>query len=310
MKLIGFDETLGGLVSLFKERRLSHALIFTGIEGIGKKKLALELAAFILERNSVESLEHYPDFLYLEEKSTIGVEEIKKVLQFSLEKPLFGRRKVLLINDAHKMNPQAQNKLLKTLEEPPEFLTFLFVSAAPGRLLDTLRSRVVEYPLKPHSEEAIYEALEGYKEEERRLAARFSGGSFERAFAILEDEELRKLFFFPEKIFDALQEGDRLKLLDYAKEYGKDRQMASLLMEHCMLWLRDLALVGENRTSENLYYQDRLGVLIRHSQSLGRNKIPLFRDELEKGQKRLAANCNPETLLWNCLMQLQEGMNQ
>ncbi|NLY36841.1 MAG: hypothetical protein GX046_06355 [Tissierellia bacterium] len=310
MELIGFNQTLGQLVSLAKERRLSHALIFTGIEGIGKKRLALELARFLLERESLEQLDHYPDFLYLEEKNTIGVEEIKKVLQFVVERPLFGKRKVLLINDAHKMNSQAQNKILKTLEEPPDFLTFLLVSSAPGRLLDTIRSRVVEYPLKPHSEEAIYQALEGYKEEERHLAARFSGGSFQRAFAIVEDEELRKLFFFPEKIFDALQEGNRLKLLDYAKEYGKDKEMASLLMEHCMLWLRDLALVGENRSTQNLYYQDRLNVLIRHSQSLGRNKIPHFRQELEKGQKRLAANCNPEILLWNCLMQLQEGMNQ
>ncbi|HZK09669.1 MAG TPA: hypothetical protein VFD08_01240 [Clostridia bacterium] len=310
MELIGFDQSFKQLSSLAKKRQLSHALIFTGIEGIGKKKLARKLAAFLLDIPSQEQLDHYPDFLFIEEKTNIGVEEIKRVLQFVVEKPLYGKRKVLIINDAHKMNAQAQNKLLKTLEEPPDFLTFLFVSSAPGRLLDTIRSRVVEYPLKPHSEEEIYRALEGYEEKERRLAARFSGGSFQRAFAILEDEELRKLFFFPEKIFDALEEGNRLKLLDYAREYGKERQMASLLIEHCMLWLRDLALVGQNRNTQNLYYQDRLDVLIRHSQSLGRNKIPLFREELEKGQRRLAANCNPEILLWSCLLQLQEGMNQ
>lgn len=307
MELIGFHQTLDQLVSLSKERRLSHALLFTGIEGIGKNKLARKFAAFLLEKHERE-LAFFPDFLYLEEQNTIGVEEIKKVLQFVVEKPLFGKRKVLLINDADKMNPQAQNKLLKTLEEPPEFLTFLLVSSAPGKLLDTLRSRVVEYALKPHSEQAIYEALAAYPEAERRLAARFSGGSFQRAYAILEDEELRKLFFFPEKIFDALQEGDRLKLLDYAREYGSDKQMARLLLEHCMLWLRDLALVGQNRNSQNLYYQDRLSVLIRHSQSVGRHKIPQLRVELEEGLKRLAANCNPEILLWNSLLQLQEGI--
>ncbi|NLY72575.1 MAG: hypothetical protein GX079_02660 [Tissierellia bacterium] len=309
MKLIGFDETLGQLVSLAKERRLPHALIFTGIEGIGKRKLAMELSLFLLDVDTIDKLSHYPDFLVIDEKTNIGVEEIKEVLLFSSERPLYGRRKVLLINDAHKMNVQAQNKLLKTLEEPPDFLTFLFITSAPGRLLDTILSRLVEYSLKPHSEEDIYRALEDYSEAERRLAARFSGGSFEKAFSILEDEDLRKLFFFPEKIFDALAEGDRIKLLDYAQEYGGNRDHARLLLEHSLLWLRDLALVGQNRRTENLYYQDRVDVLVRHSQSIGRYKIPLLREKIETGLKRLAANCNTEYLLWTCLMELEEGIN-
>ncbi len=309
MKLIGFDSILEELVHLADRGRLSHAYIFTGIEGIGKKELARQLSRHLLELESLEKLDYCPDFLYIDEKRSIGVEEIKRALAFCVERPLYGRKKVLLINDAHKMNHQAQNKLLKTLEEPPDFLTFIFVSSAPAKLLDTILSRLVEYPLKPHSEEDIFKALEGYEDRERELAARFSGGSFERAYAILEDQELRKLFFFPEKIFDALFEGDHLKLLDYAKEFGRDRESAGLLMEHCLLWLRDLALVGQNRNSRNLYYRDRISVLIRHSQSLGRAKIPLLKVKIERGLKQLAANCNPEILLWNCLMQLQEGMN-
>lgn len=309
MALIGFEDTLEELKDQADRGRLSHGFIFTGIEGIGKKRLARELALHLLELKSLDKLDYCPDFLYIDEKRNIGVEDIKRALAFSVERPLYGRRKVLLVNDAHKMNVQAQNKLLKTLEEPPEFLTFIFISSAPGRLLDTILSRLVEYPLKPHSEEDIYRALEGYEDKERELAARFSGGSFERAYAILEDSEMRKLFFFPEKIFDALFEADHLKLLDYAKEFGKEKESAGLLMEHCILWLRDLALVGQNRNSENLYYRDRVDVLIRHSQSLGRTKIPLLKEKIERGLMQLAANCNPEILLWNCLMQLQEGMN-
>lgn len=309
MKLIGFDDTLGQLISQVEERRLPHGLIFTGIEGIGKRKLAQELSLFLLGVDSLDKLPHYPDFKLINEKTNIGVEEIKEVLLFAAERPLYGKRKVLIINDAHKMNVQAQNKILKTLEEPPDFLTFIFISSAPGRLLDTVLSRLVDYPLKPHSEENIYKALKGYSEEERRLAARFSGGSFEKAYAILEDPDLRRLFFFPEKIFDALAEGDRIKLLDYAQEYGRDREHARLLLEHSLLWLRDLALVGQNRLTENLYYQDRIDVLVRHSQTIGRKKIPMLREVIERGLKQLAANCNIEYLLWNCLIQLEEGMN-
>ena len=308
MALIGFDEMLEMLKALSDEGRLSHGILFTGMEGIGKKKLAWELSSHLLTIRSA-ALEHHPDFLFLHEKTTLGVEEIKKAIRFVIEKPLFGKRKVLLIDDAHKMNLPAQNKFLKTLEEPPEFLTILMVSSAPGRLLDTIRSRVVEFTLKAHGEETIYQALKDYPEKERRLAARFSGGSFLRAFGILEDEEMRKLFFFPEKIFDALSQGDRLKLLEYAKEYGKDRELAGMLLDHLLLWLRDMALVSHKRTTTNLYYQDRGDVLVRHSQILGRGRISWAQDELEKAQKRLAANCNPEILIWTCLLQLQEGIN-
>lgn len=309
MALIGFDEMLEKLIALSDQERLSHALLFSGMEGIGKKKLAEELSAHLLCVRSTRELKQHPDFLFLQEKTTIGVDDIRKALHFVIEKPLFGRRKVLIINDAHKMNLSAQNKFLKTLEEPPDFLTILMVTSAPGRLLDTIRSRVVEFTLKPHSEETIYQALQEYPEEERRLAARFSGGSFMRAFGILEDEELRKLFFFPEKIFDALSEGDRLKLLDYAKEYGKDRELAGLLLDHLILWLRDMALVSHHRRTDNLYYQDRGDVLVRHSQILGRGRITWAQELLEKAQQQLAANCNPEILLWTCLLQLQEGIN-
>lgn len=309
MALIGFDEMLGMLKTLSDEGRLSHGILFSGMEGIGKKKLAMNLSAHLLGLRQCEDLDHHPDFLFLEQKTTLGVEEIKKAIGFVIEKPLFGKRKVLLINDAHKMNLPAQNKFLKTLEEPPDFLTILLVSAAPGRLLDTIRSRVVEFSLKPHSEETIYHALKDFPEEERRLAARFSGGSFKRAFGILEDEELRKLFFFPEKIFDALSDGNRLKLLDYAKEYGKDRELAALLLDHLTLWLRDMALVAHHRNTTNLYYQDRGSVLVRHSQILGRERISWAQELIEKAQGQLAANCNPEILLWTCLLQLQEGIN-
>lgn len=120
-----------------KSGKFSHAYLFSGPEGVGKKSLALELAGKIL--NS-QNLSTHPDFVILDQTDDIGVERVQQFMEGLSFKPFMGRYKVAVINNAHLMNTQSANALLKTLEEPSES-TILILISANKNLLSTIISR-------------------------------------------------------------------------------------------------------------------------------------------------------------------------
>ncbi|MDI9471888.1 MAG: AAA family ATPase [Bacillota bacterium] len=275
MTLLGHEKQLEHLKRQVDSGELSHALLFSGPEGIGKKKTALLLTEYIFKTVSHEAAKLFskgvlPDFLLIEAETTIKVEAIREAVRFAQERPLYSSKKVLLIDDAHKMNTQAQNKILKTLEEPPSFLSIILISSNASGLLDTVRSRLLTYTFEMLSDEEVFSALPlAHAEGDRRLAARFSAGSISRAMQILEDAELRELFYKPEEIFEALYLNDRLALVRISREYKDDRRRASLLLEHCLMWLRDLSLFRKHGEPLSLYYPDKRSELARQSRWMG-----------------------------------------
>lgn len=122
---------------------ISHAYLFSGMKGIGKKTLAEAFAKEILQ---VENLESCPDYQYIckkEDKKDIIVEQIRTELIDDIYlTPVSGKRKVYVIDDAQCLNMASQNALLKTLEEPPSYVTVILISSNISSFLTTILSRV------------------------------------------------------------------------------------------------------------------------------------------------------------------------
>ena len=152
-QVIGHQEVLGRLLQAIQSGRLSHATLLVGPSGIGKRKVAMGLAQAIvcetspracgtcascirLEKGSSESL-----LLVEPEGNAIKIEKTKEVIKFFSLRQM-GKSRVVIINEAEKMNSQAANALLKSLEEPPENSFFLMTTSNPSGLLQTIRSRV------------------------------------------------------------------------------------------------------------------------------------------------------------------------
>ncbi len=174
-----------------------HAYLLAGPPGSGKRSAARAFAAELLaqdapdpddaRRRALADPSPHPDLVWLEPRGTQHlVDEVReRVITASAYRPFEGERRVFVIEAADAMADESQNALLKTLEEPADFVHLLLISAEPELLLDTVRSRCQMVRFRPLTEEAVVEGLEarglGETDEERRAAARLAAGDPGRA---------------------------------------------------------------------------------------------------------------------------------
>jgi DNA polymerase-3 subunit delta' len=185
-----------------------HAYLLAGPSGSGKRRAARAFAAELLaqgapdpadaRRRALADPTPHPDLVWLAPRGTQHlVDEIRqRVITAAAYRPFEGERRVFVIEAADAMADESQNALLKTLEEPADFVHLVLISAEPELLLDTVRSRCQEVRLRPLGEDAVVEKLEsrglGEDDDERRAAARLSGGDPGRA-EFLVGEQGREL---------------------------------------------------------------------------------------------------------------------
>jgi DNA polymerase-3 subunit delta' len=188
-----------------------HAYLLAGPPGSGKRRAARAFAAELLaqdapdpddaRRRALADPSPHPDLVWLEPRGTQHlVDEVReRVITAAAYRPFEGERRVFVIEAADVMADESQNALLKTLEEPADFVHLLLISAEPELLLETVRSRCQMVRFRPLMEEAVVAELEarglGDGDDERRAAARLAGGDPRRAEYLLGEQgrELRQV---------------------------------------------------------------------------------------------------------------------
>jgi DNA polymerase-3 subunit delta' len=203
--VLGHDQVKARLLTALERDRLSHALLIAGPEGVGKQRLAMGLAALLACEARPRDFDaicgecpgcrqvvagSHPDLRVVgvpSHKKEIRIEPIRELRRFIQLAPLAARRKVVIITDAHALNPNAQNALLKTLEEPAPRSLLVLVTHAPGALLPTVRSRCQRVHCGPLSDQlavAILEREQALSPADARLAVAYAEGSPGRALQL------------------------------------------------------------------------------------------------------------------------------
>ena len=177
--------------------------MFLGTDGIGKKLIAKEFAKKILCNNTKDETctcksctcfisDNHPDFSIInDEGSNIKIEQIRNITEKVIEKPIISNRKVYIINDADKMTKEAQNCLLKTLEEPPEYVTIILISSNENVILNTIKSRCMSIKFKNITEESLTKFAKeilGYQNLTENLLKSF-GGSIGKCIKLKENSD-------------------------------------------------------------------------------------------------------------------------
>lgn len=249
----GHDKIVNVLRHMAVSRRFPHALLFCGPEGVGKRTTAVALAQALLCTKGAEACDvctacvrvsqgNHPDLVVVEpEKGIIPIDRIRMLKRDLGRKSFAGGYKLCIIDDAEKMNEQAQNALLKTLEEPTPDTLLILVSGYPYLLLPTIISRCQRFrfqPLAPALAAQLIRQRSACTEEVAGFLACYAGGSPGKALQVDVDllDQARQAC---EQWSRMLREKGQ-DISEVVDKFGKDRENARLLLKVLRLWYRDL----------------------------------------------------------------------
>lgn len=211
-ELVGQNVLTTTLANGIKENRIHHAFLLTGIRGVGKTTTARIIAKNLncsngLTSNPCETCENciaikngnHPDVIEFDAASNTGIEDVKIIISNTHYAPIMGRKKVFIIDEVHMLSTKAFNALLKTLEEPPENIIFIFATTEVRKVPITILSRCQKFFLKAISVPEIVSNLkdilkkEGYEAVEKALLliAKKADGSMRDALSILDQAILQ-----------------------------------------------------------------------------------------------------------------------
>lgn len=319
--VIGHEQIVDHLTMAVQVNKISHAYIFHGETGMGKLFLAKRFAKLLQceERQEGEAPErlrpcgvcksclqaeggNHPDIIYVtHEKAGIGVDDIRSQLNAGMGiKPYSSRYKIYMVADADKMTEQAQNALLKTIEEPPSYGIVLLLASNINRLLPTVRSRCVALPVKTVETEKIKEYLMGHwnvPDYAAQMAAEFSGGNIGRATRYALSEEFVQM---KEEVLQFLRRMDELELyerVETVKKMGEYKSEIKDCIDLMILWFRDVLMLKATGDPNRLIYRDDYTYIAAQAEKRGYESLEQGIEAMDKAKQRLDANVNFDTTI-------------
>ena len=301
------------LIENFKNRcsngNLSHAQLISGEDGIGKSILAEILGKLIL--NGDLNREYVDIINYKPSKASFGVDDVREIIDEVNKKPFEGDKKVIIIHQGNKLTIQAQNALLKTIEEPPTEVYIIILCESLELILDTIKSRCEIYKLTPLTKDELYKyiAIKGYdySEEEKASAIAFSEGIPGRIDRYFSDTELQEL---RDKIVDLLLQltnNEIEAILEKEEQLVSYKQNKEEVINVLSSFIRDI-LVNKEVYNENLIInRDKIKEIERLTNEMSFKKLNKMLLGLQEASKNIKNNVSWAMTVRIMLMDFMEG---
>jgi DNA polymerase-3 subunit delta' len=306
-----------------REGRIGQSLILGGPDGIGKRRFATALAQAVnCERPiagdacgkcgqclRVVRGEHPDVVIYSPDGQFIKIEQMREMSAEAQFKPFEGNRRVLIVDEADRLNIRAANSILKSLEEPPESSLIILVTSRPYALLDTIRSRcqVLSFaPLSPAELESYLMANYKRPVEENRLIARLASGSIGRAIEIDINEYLAERELIINLVEAALIQHDGVQLLAAAEQLGRKLERDDFVrhMNTLLLVLADLFKLKLDHPPDMLTNADVAPRLAAIADQTDAASLTAWTDKIEKLLQDIIRNVNRQLALEAMLLSI------
>ena len=294
------------------KQSISHAYILAGDKGIGKSKIAREFAMeLICEKHTGCGecpacrqflADAYPDFFYMdaEGKESIGIDKIREnIVNDFLIRPYHGKVKIYIIDEADKMTVGAQNALLKTIEEPPEYVVILLLVRNMSLLLETIRSRCIKLLLSVVSNDRIKSWLveKGTSEDLATVVASYSNGAPGIAKAMAESEDFAGMYNQNVEFLKKISEASINDILLFIEKLKKRTGGFKDFINFLRLWYRDICILKLTKKTDNLVFIREEGIILRLSREYTFKKINSIIDLIDETETRLNSNVSGDTVM-------------
>lgn len=324
-EIIGHEKVKEHLRNAVKLNKISHAYIINGMQGSGKNMIA-DIFSKTLQCEKggetpcnvchsciqAESGNH-PDIIRIthEKPASIGVEDVREQLVGDIQiRPYSGRYKIYIIDDADKMTVQAQNAILKTIEEPPEYGIIMLLTENADGLLPTILSRCVRLELTPVQDSLIKEHLMrafNIPEYDARFAAAFARGCVGRAEAVINSEifaGIKENALHMLKYVSDMTVGELINSVKSINDYkGNINDYLDLLA----MWYRDVLLFKSTNDANLLIFKDELKTIRRQASVSSYEGIQTVLTSIDKAKKRLNANVSFELVMELLFLTMKEN---
>lgn len=323
--IIGQEQIKNHLQNALSTGKISHAYIINGERFSGKEFIAKTFAmALQCETGGLEPCQechsckqalsgNQPDIIRVthEKPGSIGVDDIRSQINGDIAiKPYSSRYKIYIMNEAEKMTVQAQNALLKTLEEPPAYAVILLLTTNVNSLLQTILSRCVVLNMKPVSDELVKNFLMSqmqvpdYKAE---VCVAFARGNIGKAKLLAVSEDFEKVKEEALSLLKYVHEMDITEMIAAIKNILEYKLDVGDYLDIMSIWYRDVLLFKATNDANSLVFKEEIGNIRKVTGRTSYEGIESVLHALSRAKSRLDANVNFELTMELLLLEIKEN---
>ena len=309
-EIVGHEQIKEHMQAAIRDKKPFHAYLFQGEEGVGKEALARTFAAGLQcqsestdkpckECVSCRQMEsgNQPDVIWVtREKASLGVDEIREQLCNTMDiKPFSSPYKIYLVPEAEKMTEAAQNALLKTIEEPPEYGIVILMTSNISALLPTIQSRCLTMEFRPLSTAVVDSYVKEHcqvPDYQARASAAFAQGHLGKAMRYAKSEDFIERKDHIISLLRHVEQMDLSEMLAVIKDLGTRKDEVRDYIDLMVLWYRDVLLFKATKDINQLLFQDEASYISREASHRSYEKIEEILQAFEKAKVRLRANVN------------------
>ena len=323
--IVGHEQIIWHLKNAVSTGKISHAYMFNGEQGSGKKLLA-NLFAMTLQceeggtepcmkcRSCRQALTgNHPDIIRVshEKPNTIGVEDIRGQVNGDIQiRPYNGKYKIYIISDADRMTVQAQNAILKTIEEPPGYAVLMLLANNADMMLPTILSRCVRLNLKAVKDGDIKEYLMKnmqIPDYQAEISAAFAQGNVGKAVKLASSDKFNEM---KQDVLELLRYMDRMELyeiMDAVKRINAYREDMDDFLDLLTVWFRDVLLFKATLDAGSLIFKDELPAIQKRARTSSYEGLEEIIRAIDRARVRLKANVNFDLVLELLLLTIKEN---
>lgn len=323
--IIGQEQIKEHLQNALAAKKISHAYIINGEKSAGKEFIA-KIFAMALQCEKGEAnpcqechsckqslSDNQPDIIRVthEKPNTISVDDIRAQINNDVAiKPYSSPYKVYIVNEAEKMTVQAQNAILKTLEEPPEYAVILLLTTNVNSLLPTILSRCVVLNMKPVADTLVKKYLmeemqvPDYKAE---VCVAFARGNIGKARLLASSEDFENVKAEALSLLKYIQDMELHEIIAAIKKINDYKLEVSDYLDIMAIWYRDVLLFKATNDVNHLVFREEIQSLRKIARRSSYEGIESVIEALQKAKNRLNANVNFELTMELLMLEIKEN---